>query len=143
LSAEEDRTLADLVQSLGWSPPKIVREGLRLLAASHPAGPLRIAGMDQLSQSLAHCNLDTVPAVHLRLMDLHSTAKLLTNLTNYFPAQNSVFRQPSCNVLLRNVSYGSSKPMGPDSESEGDYRSPRQRRFDEFEFHSSIRSGED
>jgi hypothetical protein len=50
LNADEERTLANLGQSLGWSPSKMVREGLRLLAASHPAaGPRRIAGMGQFS----------------------------------------------------------------------------------------------
>jgi hypothetical protein len=46
LSVDEERVLENLSQSLGWSPSKVVREGLRLLAASHPAaGPRRIAGM--------------------------------------------------------------------------------------------------
>jgi len=50
LSVDEERTLAHLGQSLGWSSSKIVREGLRLLAASHPAaGPRRIAGMGKFS----------------------------------------------------------------------------------------------
>jgi hypothetical protein len=50
LSADEERTLEHLVQSLGWSPSKVVREGLRLLAASRPAaGQRRIAGMGQFA----------------------------------------------------------------------------------------------
>ena len=48
LTAEEQRALAHLVSHLGWSPSRIVREGLRLVAALHPpAGHPRIAGLGQ------------------------------------------------------------------------------------------------
>jgi hypothetical protein len=49
LSAEEQRIVARLVDKLGWSPSRIVREGLRLVAASHPPAAQRIAGLGQFS----------------------------------------------------------------------------------------------
>lgn len=50
LSAEEQRTLAHLVETLGWSPSRIVRESLRLMAAAHPtARRPRIIGLGQFS----------------------------------------------------------------------------------------------
>jgi hypothetical protein len=46
LTPAEQQALAKLVRRLGWSPSRIVREGLRLLAASHPAiGRPRIVGL--------------------------------------------------------------------------------------------------
>lgn len=50
LGADEQRTLDDLVHALGWTPSKVVRESLRLMAAAHPAirNP-RIAGLGQFS----------------------------------------------------------------------------------------------
>jgi len=35
LDEPSQRALAQLVKQLGWSPSKVVREGLRLLAACH------------------------------------------------------------------------------------------------------------
>jgi len=53
LDADAQRTLARLVRRLGWSPSKAVREGLRLLAASHPAGARpRVVGMGRFSSSV-------------------------------------------------------------------------------------------
>ncbi|MBZ5620626.1 MAG: hypothetical protein LAQ69_18160 [Acidobacteriia bacterium] len=50
LDAEDKRKLTQLVQELGWSPSRIVREGLHLLAASHPApGASRVAGLGKFS----------------------------------------------------------------------------------------------
>jgi hypothetical protein len=50
LNAEDQRKLTHLVHQLGWSPSRIVREGLDLLAASHPApGRSRIAGLGKFS----------------------------------------------------------------------------------------------
>ena len=44
--------LAQLVHRLGWSPSKVVREGLRLLAASHAAPRNRIAGVGKFCSGL-------------------------------------------------------------------------------------------
>ena len=53
LTAEEARSLARLSRHLGWSPSRIVREGLRLLAASNPApGRPRIIGLGKFSSGL-------------------------------------------------------------------------------------------
>jgi hypothetical protein len=53
LDAEAQRSLAQLVRRLGWSPSKVVREGIRLLAASHPpAGSPRIVGLGKFSSGL-------------------------------------------------------------------------------------------
>jgi hypothetical protein len=50
LDEEGQRALADLVRRLRWSPSKVVREGIRLLAASHPAsGRPKIAGLGEFS----------------------------------------------------------------------------------------------
>ena len=50
LNADEQRTMAKLVQVLGWTPSKIVRESLRLMAATHPAiRRSRIVGLGQFS----------------------------------------------------------------------------------------------
>jgi hypothetical protein len=50
LDAGTRRTLGQLVSHLGWSPSRVVREGLRLMAASHPvAGRPRIMGMGKFS----------------------------------------------------------------------------------------------
>lgn len=37
LDPEARKTLERLVRRLGWNPSRVVREGLRLLASSHPA----------------------------------------------------------------------------------------------------------
>jgi hypothetical protein len=53
LDAEEKKLLARLTRQLGWTPSKVVREGLRLLAASHAnAGQPRIKGLGQFSSGL-------------------------------------------------------------------------------------------
>jgi hypothetical protein len=50
LDSQAQRTLARLVRRLGWSPSKVVREGIRLVAATHPApGRPRIAGLGKFS----------------------------------------------------------------------------------------------
>jgi hypothetical protein len=50
LSVDEKRSLDHLVHALGWSPSRIVREGLRLMAAMHlPIPCLQIAGVGQFS----------------------------------------------------------------------------------------------
>jgi hypothetical protein len=53
LDASARRTLSQLVSHLGWIPSRVVREGLRLLAASHPATERpRIVGMGQFSSGV-------------------------------------------------------------------------------------------
>jgi hypothetical protein len=53
LSPADQQALAKLVRRLGWSPSKIVREGLRLLAASHPAASRpRIVGLGKFSSGV-------------------------------------------------------------------------------------------
>jgi hypothetical protein len=53
LSVSEQRVLADLVRRLGWSASRIVREGLRLVAASHAEpGRKRIAGLGQFCSGI-------------------------------------------------------------------------------------------
>ena len=53
LDADAHRTLVKLVHSLGWSPSQVVREGLRLLGASHLAiSRPRVAGMGKFSSGL-------------------------------------------------------------------------------------------
>jgi hypothetical protein len=47
------RTVGQLVSQLGWTPSRVVREGLRLLAASHPVGDRpRIVGMGKFSSGV-------------------------------------------------------------------------------------------
>ena len=46
LDTETQRTLTRLARELGWTPSRVVRESLRVLAASHPpAGVPRIVGL--------------------------------------------------------------------------------------------------
>ena len=53
LDAASRRDLAQLVQSLGWSPSKVVREALRRLASSHPLpGRPRVAGLGKFSSAV-------------------------------------------------------------------------------------------
>ncbi len=53
LSSSDRQILARLARNLGWSPSKIVREGLRLLAASHPSGTRRrIVGLGKFSSGV-------------------------------------------------------------------------------------------
>lgn len=54
LDADGQKTLARLVRQLGWSPSRVVREGLRLLSVSHPgSGRRRIAGLGAFSSGVA------------------------------------------------------------------------------------------
>jgi hypothetical protein len=53
LDDNEQKTLARLARQLGWSPSRIVREGLRLLAVSYPdGGRPRIAGLAKFSSGV-------------------------------------------------------------------------------------------
>jgi hypothetical protein len=52
LTVAEQRALAKLMRRLGWSPSRIVREGLLLLAASHPSGRPRIVGLGRFSSGV-------------------------------------------------------------------------------------------
>jgi hypothetical protein len=53
LDADSRKTLNLLVSRLGWTPSRVVREGLRLLAATHPAGARpRIAGMGKFASEV-------------------------------------------------------------------------------------------
>ncbi len=53
LDAREQQALRELVRELGWSPSRVVREGLRLLRASHPAlGRPRIVGLGKFSSGV-------------------------------------------------------------------------------------------
>jgi hypothetical protein len=53
LDAASRRDLAQLVQSLGWSPSKVVREALRRMASSHPPpGRPRVAGLGKYSSGV-------------------------------------------------------------------------------------------
>jgi hypothetical protein len=50
LDEEAQRALGRLVRRLRWTPSKVVREGIRLLAASHPgSGRPKIAGLGKFS----------------------------------------------------------------------------------------------
>src|ERR1700675_4493285 len=50
LDLNAQRSLARLVRRLGWTPSKVVREGLRLLSAATPAkGRPRVAGLGKFS----------------------------------------------------------------------------------------------
>lgn len=53
LDPESQKALAKLVARLGWSPSRVVREGLRLLAACHGGnGPRRIAGLGEFASGV-------------------------------------------------------------------------------------------
>jgi hypothetical protein len=52
LSVEEQRSLARLVDRLGWSPSRIVREGLRLVSAAHGPAGQRIAGLGRFASGI-------------------------------------------------------------------------------------------
>jgi len=62
LDQPSQNALAKLVKQLGWSPSRVVREGLRLLAACHPNGRKRTiygqgkfaSGMGDLASNKAH-----------------------------------------------------------------------------------------
>jgi hypothetical protein len=49
LSADDQKALSRLARELGWSPSRIVREGLRLVAASHAVASHRIIGLGEFS----------------------------------------------------------------------------------------------
>ena len=53
LDSDAQKTLAQFVRRFGWTPSRVVREGLRLLAASHPpASRPRIVGMGKFSSGV-------------------------------------------------------------------------------------------
>jgi hypothetical protein len=52
LDADTEKTLARLVDQLGVSPSIVVREGIRLLAASQPK-TRRIAGLGKFSSGIS------------------------------------------------------------------------------------------
>ncbi|MBV8844497.1 MAG: hypothetical protein JO307_16940 [Bryobacterales bacterium] len=53
LDADEQKILDNLVHQLGWSPSKIVREGIRLVAACHPPRKRpRIIGTGEFSSGI-------------------------------------------------------------------------------------------
>jgi hypothetical protein len=59
LDPADRRKLAQLVRTLGWSPSRVVREGLRLLAATHPSGgSRRIAGLGKFSSGVPDLGSD-------------------------------------------------------------------------------------
>ncbi|HEV2696676.1 MAG TPA: hypothetical protein VGU90_01700 [Terriglobales bacterium] len=48
------KTLAQLMERLGWSPSKVVREGLRLLAACHlGSGKRKIIGQGKFASGIS------------------------------------------------------------------------------------------
>ena len=51
LDADTEKTLARLVDQLGVSPSMVVREGIRILAASHPK-TRKIAGLGKFASVL-------------------------------------------------------------------------------------------
>jgi hypothetical protein len=54
LDDDAQKALDQLVRRLRWSPSKVVREGIRLLAASHPgSGRPKIAGLGKFSSGRA------------------------------------------------------------------------------------------
>jgi hypothetical protein len=53
LDRQAQETLAELADQLGMSPSQVVREGIRLLAASHPKrGQRRIAGLGKFASGV-------------------------------------------------------------------------------------------
>ena len=53
LDADTQKILDDLVKRLGWSPSKVVREGLRMLASCHPRpGRPRIIGLGKFASGV-------------------------------------------------------------------------------------------
>jgi hypothetical protein len=54
LDDDAQKALENLVRRLRWSPSKVVREGIRLLAASHPgSGHPKIVGLGKFSSGRA------------------------------------------------------------------------------------------
>jgi hypothetical protein len=52
LDAASERQLRQLVRELGWSPSKVVREGLKLLAACHPPRRRKIVGLGKFNSGI-------------------------------------------------------------------------------------------
>ncbi len=52
LDAASQRQLQQLVQDLGWSPSKVVRESLKLLAACHPPRRRKIIGLGKFDSGI-------------------------------------------------------------------------------------------
>lgn len=52
LDAASERQLRQLVRDLGWSPSKVVREGLKLLAACHPRKRRKIIGQGKFDSGI-------------------------------------------------------------------------------------------
>jgi hypothetical protein len=54
LDKNTERALARLVRRLGWSPSRVVREGVRLLAATHLGTPRRrVIGLGEFSSGVS------------------------------------------------------------------------------------------
>jgi hypothetical protein len=59
LDDQAQKALDHLVRRLRWSPSKVVREGIRLLAAAHPGpGRSKIAGLGKFSSGHADLGSD-------------------------------------------------------------------------------------
>jgi hypothetical protein len=52
LDATSQRQLQQLVRELGWSPSKVVREGLQLLAACHGPKRRKIVGLGKFNSGI-------------------------------------------------------------------------------------------
>jgi len=53
LDEPSQKALEKLVKQTGWSPSKVVREGLRLLAACHPGkGSRKIIGLGKFASGI-------------------------------------------------------------------------------------------
>lgn len=53
LDEPSKKALAKLVKQTGWSPSKVVREGLRVLAACYPGnGPRKIIGLGKFASGI-------------------------------------------------------------------------------------------
>ena len=52
LDAASQRQLQQLVRDLGWSPSKVVREGLKLLAVCHPRKRRKIIGQGTINSGI-------------------------------------------------------------------------------------------
>jgi hypothetical protein len=52
LDKDTEKALARLVRQLGWSPSRVVREGVRLLAATRLRTRSRIIGLGEFSSGI-------------------------------------------------------------------------------------------
>jgi len=52
LDSRSSKQLQRLVKELGWSPSRVVREGLQLLAACYPAKKRRIIGAGRFASGI-------------------------------------------------------------------------------------------